>query len=78
MTLTPDGIFARCIELRYTLPDESRLGTAAQGRGNEGADRRMRERFASGRFGWEQGRHIAVEIDPVLDRLKIRSVEVRG
>ena len=79
MTLAaPDGIFTRCIELRYTLADESRPGTAAQGGGNGGADRRMRERFGSGRWGWGEGRHIAVEIDPALERLKIRSVEVRG
>ena len=39
---------------------------------------RMRERFGSGRWGWAEGRHIAVDVDPALARLKIRSVEVRG
>ena len=74
MTLTPDGIFPRCVELRYTLAKESSQGAGMNG----GTDRRMRERFGSGRWGWGHGRHVAVEVDPALDRLKICSVEVRG
>ena len=76
VVLLPDGIFMRCVELRYTLADDS--GAVPRGRSNSGIDLRMRERFGSGRWGWGQGRHVAVEIDPELARLKIRSVEVRG
>ena len=73
MTLTPNGIFTRCIELRYTLAEGDSQDAATQG-----AHRRMRERFGSGRWGWGQGRHVAVEIDPSLERLRIRAVEVLG
>lgn len=81
MTLTSDGIFTRCIELRYTLAEDSADAVAHGGmgvRGSGDANRRMREQFGSGRWGWDQGRHVAVEIDPFLANLKIRSVEVRG
>jgi hypothetical protein len=73
MALKPDGIFTRCVELRYTLAEGGSQDAAAQG-----ANRRMRERFGSGRWGWGQGRHVAVEIDPSLERLRIRAVEVLG
>eukprot|EP01043_Picozoa_sp_COSAG02_P008771 COSAG02_NODE_286_length_25649_cov_13.411272_24_plen_111_part_00 len=68
-TLTQDGIFTRCIELRYTL---------AEGGSHDTTAHRMRERYGFGRWGWGQGRHVAVEIDPSLERLSIRAVEVLG
>ena len=72
-TLTPDGIFTRCVELRYTLAEGLSHDTTVQA-----ANHRMRERFGAGRWGWGQGRHVAVEIDPSLERLRIRAVEVLG
>ena len=90
--LSAEEIFPRVVELRYTLAEDLAPSPATpppleshrpphrpQQQQAMGLASTLRQRFGGvGRWGWAEGRHIAVEVEPAMVPLRIRKVEVRG